>query len=198
MYHYSKLFPHRLLFIQSNRSQSNQTLLYSCSEKIQNNLSKLMKCTICLSVFTFQICLTLMFPDFCVEDQVIISFFNPFFLFCIAAPQVQPKIQIILHAVGGALLCLLPRLHRHLCHDVWLLFWILQTVNIRFVRSSISSYCLYLYLFISISISTNIRFVRSSMSSVYSGLVLISRQETHKFLQNSSWSAKVLQGSASY
>ena len=153
-----------------------------------------------LSVFTFQICLTLMFPDFCVEDQVIISFFNPFFLFCIAAPQVQPKIQIILHAVGGALLCLLPRLHRHLCHDVWLLFWILQTVNIRFVRSSISSYCLYLYLFISISISisTNIRFVRSSMSSVYSGLVLISRQGTHKFLQNSSWSVKVLQGSASY
>ena len=144
-----------------------------------------------LSVFTFQICLTLMFPDFCVEDQVIISFFNPFFLFCIAAPQVQPKIQIILHAVGGALLCLLPRLHRHLCHDVWLLFWILQTVNIRFVRSSISSYCLYLYLFI--SISTNIRFVRSSMSSVYIGLVLISRQGTHKFLQISSWSAKALQ-----
>ena len=129
MYHYSKLFPHRLLFIQSNRSQSNQTLLYSCSEKIQNNLSKLMKCTICLSVFTFQICLTLMFPDFCVEDQVIISFFNPFFLFCIAAPQVQPKIQIILHAVGGALLCLLPRLHRHLPHDVWLFLWILQTVS---------------------------------------------------------------------
>ena len=60
-------------------------------------------------------------------------------------------------------------------------------------RSSISSYCLYLYLFISISISTNIRFVRSSMSSVYSGLVLISRQGTHKFLQISSWSAKVLQ-----
>ena len=149
MYHYSKLFPHRLLFIQSNRSQSNQTLLYSCSEKIQNNLSKLYKMYnfLGLSVFTFQICLTLMFPDFCVEDQVIISFFNPFFLFCIAAPQVQPKIQIILHAVGGALLCLLPRLHRHLCHDVWLLFWILQTVNIRFVRSSISSYCLYLCTF---------------------------------------------------
>ena len=157
MYHYSKLFPHRLLFIQSNRSQSNQTLLYSCSEKIQNNLSKLMKCRynfLGLSVFTFQICLTLMFPDFCVEDQVIISFFNPFFLFCIAAPQVQPKIQIILHAVGGALLCLLPRLHRHLCHDVWLLFWILQTVNIRFVRSFIYSYCLYLYLYRSISDSS--------------------------------------------
>ena len=100
MYHYSKLFPHRLLFIQSNRSQSNQTLLYSCSEKIQNNLSKLYKMYnfLGLSVFTFQICLTLMFPDFCVEDQVIISFFNAFFLFCIA-PQVQPKIQIqiILH-----------------------------------------------------------------------------------------------------
>ena len=99
-----------------------------------------------LSVFTFQICLTLMFPDFCVEDQVIISFFNPFFLFCIAAPQVQPKIQIILHAVGGALLCLLPCLHRHLCHDVWLLFWILQTVNIRFQKLYIQ------LLFISISI----------------------------------------------
>ena len=65
-------------------------------------------------------------------------------------------------------------------------------------RSSISSYCLYLYLFISISILTNIKFVRSSMSSVYSGLVLISRQGTHKSLQSSSWSAKVLQGSESY